>query len=587
MKKLLFSVCALLFATLGQAQPVCNPSMSVAAAPSNNALLGYSFTNTTGFNPSGSVYASFSLDFGDGTSNAWFAGTTNHVYANPGTYSAIMTMVAYDSSTGITLCTDTAVQTIVAAYAPCGSVIAATVNGYTASFTATIPAGTPSVSYLWNFGDGTTSTLQNPTHTYNAMGNFTVTLVTAGGGCTYTNTIAPLGIPASCAGATVSFTHTVSGNTVNFVPSYNGQIQNLVAVAMFDYGDGTSGSQTTHTYAGPGTYYPTLFVQWIDSATSTIVCADSFWQAVTISGNPSGTGISGNVIFDSSLVNASAFMVYQITLDSSGMLSAVDSTVANVLSPNGFAPYSFNNNLYGSFLFKAVPLNQPVGVTGLLPTYHDSSLYWSGANYVSYNGFIPSANNNIWMRVGTTTAGPGFIGGNVSQGANKGTSSGVAGLPILLRNGANQPVRCTYTDANGNYQFSSVPTGIYNIYPEGMNYQTTPSSNFNITATQTSVTGVDFIQDSTTITPVPLSVTTPTSALSWSVYPNPVRDRLMVTLSGAASIEVFTTTGVVIYKSASSGGAQEINVSQFPAGAYFIRVSNAQGARTQQVMICK
>lgn len=34
-----------------------------------------------------------------------------------------------------------------------------------------------SATYLWDFGDGTTSTLQNPTHTYSSNGQFTVTLL--------------------------------------------------------------------------------------------------------------------------------------------------------------------------------------------------------------------------------------------------------------------------------------------------------------------------------------------------------------------------------------------------------------------------
>ena len=31
-------------------------------------------------------------------------------------------------------------------------------------------------SFLWDFGDSTTSTLENPTHTYNTVGNYTVDL---------------------------------------------------------------------------------------------------------------------------------------------------------------------------------------------------------------------------------------------------------------------------------------------------------------------------------------------------------------------------------------------------------------------------
>jgi PKD repeat protein len=43
-----------------------------------------------------------------------------------------------------------------------------------------------SASWAWNFGDGNTSTLQNPTHTYGATGVYTVTLVVDGGSCTVT-----------------------------------------------------------------------------------------------------------------------------------------------------------------------------------------------------------------------------------------------------------------------------------------------------------------------------------------------------------------------------------------------------------------
>ena len=42
---------------------------------------------------------------------------------------------------------------------------------------------TNGITYLWNFGDGTTSTEPNPTHTYTEEGNYTVTLSVDGGEC--------------------------------------------------------------------------------------------------------------------------------------------------------------------------------------------------------------------------------------------------------------------------------------------------------------------------------------------------------------------------------------------------------------------
>lgn len=38
-------------------------------------------------------------------------------------------------------------------------------------------------TFNWNFGDGTTSTISNPTHTYSTYGNYTVKLVSNGGSC--------------------------------------------------------------------------------------------------------------------------------------------------------------------------------------------------------------------------------------------------------------------------------------------------------------------------------------------------------------------------------------------------------------------
>ncbi|MEI6949270.1 PKD domain-containing protein [Paraflavisolibacter sp. H34] len=57
--------------------------------------------------------------------------------------------------------------------------------------TATIANQEAIVSYLWDFGDGTTSTQSNPTHTYTRPGNFAVTLtVGTSMGCTSTTTVA-------------------------------------------------------------------------------------------------------------------------------------------------------------------------------------------------------------------------------------------------------------------------------------------------------------------------------------------------------------------------------------------------------------
>ncbi|MFY7885086.1 MAG: SdrD B-like domain-containing protein, partial [Dolichospermum sp.] len=55
--------------------------------------------------------------------------------------------------------------------------IAQCVTGNSFSFTSNVTGATGALTYLWNFGDGTTSTLANPTHTYTTAGEYDVTLV--------------------------------------------------------------------------------------------------------------------------------------------------------------------------------------------------------------------------------------------------------------------------------------------------------------------------------------------------------------------------------------------------------------------------
>lgn len=61
-------------------------------------------------------------------------------------------------------------------------------------------ASTPATSWAWNFGDGNTSTLQNPTHTYTANGTYNVSLtITENGqnGSTTKNNYITISMPAA------------------------------------------------------------------------------------------------------------------------------------------------------------------------------------------------------------------------------------------------------------------------------------------------------------------------------------------------------------------------------------------------------
>jgi Zn-dependent metalloprotease len=102
-----------------------------------------------------------------------------------------------------------AIQSAIDLYGPCTNEVIATTNAWyavgvgpaftatvTASFTAspTLSCSAPTTvnftntsigagSFTWHFGDGATSTLASPSHTYTALGTYTVKLVADGGPC--------------------------------------------------------------------------------------------------------------------------------------------------------------------------------------------------------------------------------------------------------------------------------------------------------------------------------------------------------------------------------------------------------------------
>lgn len=118
--------------------------------------------------------------FGDGTSS--LQQNPTHTYSGPGTYTVTLIV---ENTLG---CRDSISHTVVIASPPVASFNwTGTCVGSTISFNNT-STGNPT-SWNWTFGDGTSSTAQNPTHVYTNPGTYPVTLVTGSlPGCTGTIT---------------------------------------------------------------------------------------------------------------------------------------------------------------------------------------------------------------------------------------------------------------------------------------------------------------------------------------------------------------------------------------------------------------
>ena len=150
--------------TLSCASPAPLAASASASPVSGDAPLAVTFGGTAS---GGRPPYSYAWTFGDGTTGS--GANPTHTYTAPGVYGANLTV--RDSGTNVTTASVT-----VSVAAPLAVLATATPSSgpapLTVRFTAATTGGTSPVSFLWAFGDGGSSTAQDPTHTYAAAGAY-------------------------------------------------------------------------------------------------------------------------------------------------------------------------------------------------------------------------------------------------------------------------------------------------------------------------------------------------------------------------------------------------------------------------------
>ena len=192
-------------------------------------------------------------DFGDGNTST--DKDPQHIYTKPGKYLVKLIATSSKGDCEQEFAVKNAVEVFEQPTAGFQSKNRGGCPPYKALFENTSTNGE---TWLWNFGDGKTSTEENPEHIFTADGKYTVTLTAvSSNGCVATTTIkdyievksiatnyqSPAAIKA-CGPYTTSFSHT----TVNGV------------AWEWNFGDGTTSTEQNpiHTFKGPGKYVVSL-----------------------------------------------------------------------------------------------------------------------------------------------------------------------------------------------------------------------------------------------------------------------------------------------------------------------------------------
>ncbi|TDX01265.1 PKD domain-containing protein [Dinghuibacter silviterrae] len=301
------------FATLtvtdGGVTSTANVSITVYPKPT----VSFTLTNaqgciplTTSFTSTSSAGAgsitNYFWDFGDGNTLSTTSPTATNTYNFAQTYSPGLTVTnSFGCTSSMTLNNAVTVYPPVSPSFTVDSAILCNIAD-PVKFTST-STGPGTLSYLWNFGDGTTSTAANPAHVYPAKGLYTVSLtVTSSDGCTATTVKQEVVNAQDFNPAFTSPLNACSNTPALFTDQTNPP---GTGTPTWTFGDGgsASGASVSHDFTAPGTYTVTLTELFG-------TCPASVSHPVTVKG---GINPSGFVITLDSVCGAPALVTFKDT----------------------------------------------------------------------------------------------------------------------------------------------------------------------------------------------------------------------------------------------------------------------------------
>lgn len=422
------------------------------------------------------------------------------------------------------------------------------------------------IDWFWQFGDGTSSTLQNPVHFYQAAGFYDVCLtIYTSAGCVDDYCQQVYYDPNNPGSCEAFFSY--QSNPAGYYFWFMNQTYAVAGIyySYWSFGDGTNSIEPNpqHEYSTPGTYEVCLNIVTPDS------CSDSYCESIVIGG---GTySVSGNVYANGNLVSNAAVL----------LMGETGSIYSESVS-SGY--YEFTNVAEDTYIIYAIP--SFVQYPNYVPTYYESSVFWVDAIEVPVSDNVTGADINLigfnWLPTGT-----GTITGNVVWNDSTSTSTykdrlgpSVEDITILLMTLDDNVLIYTSTDAQGYFEFKTLPYGTYKVYTELTGHITYPAI-VTLDETNYTVQGIQIIINGSTIV-VGIDDSTENSTDNFSVFPNPVNDLLNLSILSNKptdiNVAILNALGQTVHSEVihvnSGNHLHQVNVSKLPGGIYYTRLTS-------------
>lgn len=525
--------------------------------------------SSTSSNPSTVVYT---WSFGDGTSSN--LANPTHTYTRNGVYAICLNMFDTLNNCRSSFCDSVLITNATPNPPTCTPRYTSVRNGLTVNFQNTSNI-TNTARFIWNFGDGTTASGYNATHTYTASGVYWACLTmidsTSAGSCrnTFCDSVRVGTVVVNCQ---ARFNKSITGTTVSFT---NTSVAAPGAMTFWSFGDGTSSNlpNPTHTYNANGVFRVCLTIA--DSLTG---CQSTTCDSVVIGGTVTTCAISGTITVDSGMTLPNAQVrLYEIT--SNGVV------LRRTVFSNNLGRYEFAQVPSGSYLVYAMMDTSNSTWRNYVPTYYGNSPFWFSAIPVR----ICPARTNVNIRLLNVRAigrGGFWVRGRIFMGTRK--VNGLGGYPVYVANANDEVVALTYTDNAGTYTIGNLPAGTYKVTVDVAGLS---RSDYNVTLSTAnpSADNTNFELNSTFIV---AGVKDAELTNPLTLYPNPVTDQLQIQFEAGditkLQVRVYNNVGQLISSDVKvlTGGTSifEVPFNGMPNGIYLIQLSADGKSVTKRIV---
>lgn len=542
----------------------------------------------------GTVYF-YDLSYANGNINSWFwefgDGSTSteqnptHVFNELGTYNVCLTITA-DSN-----CTSTYCQDVLVGGGSGGDCLAdfnyftdSTNQGLVYFYDLSIPVGNIE-TWFWDFGDGTGSGEQNPTHTFSQAGTYNVCLTIT----TFYNPATDSCISITCKAVVVSggtggdcqadFTYFADSSNQSTIYFYDlSTAAGNIDTWFWDFGDGTSSTDQnpTHSYNAPGTYSVCLTIT-ADSNCTSIYC-----EYVVVQGGASYYYLGGNTFAGIYQLDHGFAYAYK---SENGVITEVHSQMVDSLGYYLFYPFA-----EGDYYTKVEPSPTSVYFGTHLPTYYGDVIHWEDAVLISLNQDIFNADINL-VEMTAAAPGSGIIKGHiVYQGGNR-DNTPASDIQIMLANQQGEYVGIYYSDEEGYFEFTGLANGTYTLFAEIVGKSMVPSE-FTLSDESPVIEDIVMIINSTNVVFGIDDVHSKYIDKISDIYPNPVSSKLKIDvgLKEATQIEcnILSLTGQTMSSQLfdlSHSATIELETAKLTKGMYLLEIITADKYRISKRFI--